>query len=235
MATTAFFSHKFTRNGKEFTMGCKVTLKDDSKISITNKWGARLNSDYYMLERAVKEGVANRFIHPGFTEVTDEQNDAQYTNLVKSLKEQTTEFKAEYLKKTEQWAWDDFCRMDRIKESDVIEERGAVWQGKKIHTKASYAYWNNIKSILAQGSKAYTEKKVQSAQLHYDHSIGKLAHRIIKKGLDFTNISIKTDYARFGKDGSLETIITDGKRTVRAWTILAWGPIKAPHYRYLIR
>lgn len=235
MATTAFFSSKFNRNGKEFTMGCKVTLKDDNKISITNKWGARLKSDYYQLERLVKDEVAKDFIHEGFSQVTREENNNQYQILVKSLTEQTTEFKIEYIKKTEQWALDGFRKMEEMKESDVIEERGAVWQGKKIHTKASYAYWNNIKSILAHGSKTYIEKKVQSAQLHYDHSIGKLAHRIIKKGLDFTNISIKTDYARFGKDGSLETIITDGKRTVRAWTILAWGEIKAPHYRYLIR
>ena len=34
---------------------------------------------------------------------------------------------------------------------------------------------------------------------------------------------------------NIESIITDGTKTVRAWTIVAEGEIQRPHYRYLIK
>lgn len=36
--------------------------------------------------------------------------------------------------------------------------------------------------------------------------------------------------------GNISTTIVDAKqRKVNAWTILAWGEVNAPHYRYLIK
>ena len=36
-------------------------------------------------------------------------------------------------------------------------------------------------------------------------------------------------------DPNMSTIITDGKKVVRAFTIIASGAIQKPHYRYLVK
>lgn len=76
------------------------------------------------------------------------------------------------------------------------------------------------------------EKEVKYAELHYESSIQKLAARLEKKGVT-EDFIIQT--SRIGVN--IETVITskDGKITVKAWTIIAEGPIQKPHYRYLVK
>jgi len=58
-----------------------------------------------------------------------------------------------------------------------------------------------------------------------------LAARIEKKGLNVEKIKTVTSHIGV----NLETTLTDGTKTVRAWTIVASGEIQRPHYRYLIK
>lgn len=231
---TAHFSKVFLINGRSLNMGCKVSLKNDGKVSITNKWGGIRKSDYYLLERVVKEGVSEKFVDTAFTDIIDDSN-ANHNNLYYSLIEQTTKFKEEYLLRTQQWAKSRFVQMQRLTEIEIVRERGVAIGDKIGHSKASYAYWNMIRSVVRGGLESYLSKANEDAELHYTSSIKKLVNRIVKKNLNLSNITINTDYTRFGSDGSLETIITDGTTTIKAWTILACGEINAPHYRYLIK
>jgi hypothetical protein len=77
----------------------------------------------------------------------------------------------------------------------------------------------------------YIGKEVKYAEMHYTNSIVKLADRISKKGLNMEVIEIKD--ASVGVN--INTTITDGVKTVRAYTIVAEGEIQRPHYRYLIK
>lgn len=239
MSTTANFSRKFTIRNREATLGCIVTLKDDGKVSITKKWGGYLTSDYYRLESVVKELVAQGFKDPGFTNIiSSEDMNSEVSKLLAELKTQTEPLRIAYVKHSKEFASKQFYKMDKITEQQVLKAKGYdyEWRGDTVrrHTKASLAYWERIKSILRDGHNAYVEKSEKLAELHYEDSIIKLTQRIIKKGLDFSKATIVTDLTHFDK-GNIETIIKDGVRVVRAFTILAWGEVNAPHYRYLIK
>ena len=72
------------------------------------------------------------------------------------------------------------------------------------------------------------EKK---AELHYEGSIVKLANRIEKKGLIIEKLVVETSHIGV----NINTTLTDGEKTVRAFTIIASGEIQRPHYRYLVK
>ena len=65
----------------------------------------------------------------------------------------------------------------------------------------------------------------------HESSIEKLAYRIEKKELDQSKLKTKTSHIGV----NIETVLTDGEKTVRAWTIIASGMIQRPHYRYLVK
>ena len=44
-----------TIGNKTINVGCVVTLKDDGKLSITKKWGGYYKSDYYKMEKEIKD------------------------------------------------------------------------------------------------------------------------------------------------------------------------------------
>lgn len=239
MSTTANFSKKYLIRNREVTLSCVVTLKDDGKLSITKKRGGWIPSDYYRLENTVKELITTGFTDLGFTNViSDKDMNSEAKKLLNELKKQTEPLRIAYIKHSKEFASKQFYKMEKITEQDVINEKGydSEWGGKVIkrHTKASLAYWNNIKGILNKGHENYVGSREKFAKLHYEDSMVKLTNRIIKKGLDFSKITIVTDLTRFDK-GNIETTIKDGQRIVRAFTILAWGEVNAPHYRYLIK
>jgi hypothetical protein len=238
--TTAFYTKTFDFHGSTVRMGCKVTLKNDGKISITSKWGARRISDYYRMEKDVKELVANNdWTNSAFTNlISEEAVTPEIEKLITTLKEQTEPLRVAYIKHSREFASKQFYKLDQITEEQVLREKGTdfTWRDetRRVHTKASKAHWDNIRSILSGGHEAHVEKRAKLAELHYQDSIVKLTQRIIQKGLDFSKATIITDLTHFDK-GNIETVISDGMRVVRAFTILAWGEIVAPHYRYLIK
>lgn len=168
-------------------------------------------------------------------------------NLIKNLKEQTQELKAIYLEKTESWSKAEFERLFKMTDTSIrvlhgYDSRNEWPVGHKYrnetnpenymrHTKASYAYAQKVGSIKYKGLEIFVETNLKMANMHYDQSIAKLADRIIKKGLNQDNLILSSSRIEM----NFETIITDGNKKVRAFTILAEGEIQRPHYRYLVK
>ena len=101
-----------------------------------------------------------------------------------------------------------------------------------VKSKASYKNesWDLIDAV-DKGSVVFVKESIQNAKEHYEDSILKLADRISKKGLEIDKIKVKTSH--IGKN--IDTLLTDGKKKVNAFTIIASGEIQKPHYRYLIK
>ena len=152
--------------------------------------------------------------------------------IVEILKKETKSLKNQYVEMTKKWATKEFNRIKSIKEIDIINERG--WKnrsGRMEHTKASDAYWNNIRRATSKGNEVFVKDAIKNAEEHYENSILKLAYRIEKKGLNVGSLKVKTSHIGV----NIETTLTDGKKTVNAFTIIASGDIQRPHYRYLIK
>lgn len=102
-----------------------------------------------------------------------------------------------------------------------------------------YSKWQNAtyaaKEVVAKGEEAFIVKAAIEAERHYEYSISKLAARIVSKGIDLNTMEVST-ISRIDTTGNIETLITDANGLkVKAFTILAWGEVNAPHYRYLIK
>lgn len=155
-------------------------------------------------------------------------------SLIELLTEQTQILKEEYLKRTEIYAIKQFAWAEKVskwkheqwvKAYPQDSQIGDVlsWEGKKTREK-SY-------SIVTIGKEKYLAKQKKSADQHYTNSIIKLVARIEKKGLNKNKLKVKT--ATIGQN--IETIISDEIMSVKAWTIIAGGPIQQPHFRYLVK
>ena len=88
----------------------------------------------------------------------------------------------------------------------------------------------DMKSWKLDLEKAKEEQK-KLAIWHFSGSLTKLAFRIMEHGLNWDNLAIES--AHVGTN--LNCTITDGERKLEAFTILAYGPIVMPHYRFLIK
>jgi hypothetical protein len=172
------------------------------------------------------------------------------TNLIKQLTEATQSLKTIYLQKTKEYAEREFARMEEMvkwREVDWCKHFGLEPQPVNVgtgseflsfpknfyNTKQSRAYYrlrDGARSAVHGGLVKHLAKAEKGAIMHYENSIAKLADRIIRKGLNQDTIVV-TD-SSIGVN--INTTITDGTKTVRAYTIVAEGPIIAPHYRYLI-
>lgn len=90
---------------------------------------------------------------------------------------------------------------------------------------------DEVRLLVRLGLEGYIKKQVDKGKQHYDNSLLKLTDRILKKDLNWSKIQIKN--SSIGVNVNVE--ITDGVKTVRAYTIVAEGEIQRPHYRYLIK
>lgn len=160
-------------------------------------------------------------------------------SLLNTLFEQTQILKEEYLEKTARWAEEDFARMEKYVLKNATKNGGTYYfnliRNRETETeKEFYARQDRarvIGNIYVAGLEAFKAREEKLAILHYENSIHKLAARIEKKNLDKANLSIKT--ARV--EQNIETVFTDGKQIVKAFTIIASGPVQKPHYRYLVK
>lgn len=178
--------------------------------------------------------------------------------LVAALKEHTKELKALYIDKTREFATSEFYRICKMNLRTMAEwyaafevsteeckdykgEISIVPASREYHKKNLYRMRNakrDAYDIEKAGIDKHVSKKVQKAELHYISSIEKLAYRLEHKGLNI-NEDFKITSAHVAQN--FECTIQFAKiadkytKSVRAWTILAWGPINAPHYRYLIK
>lgn len=112
---------------------------------------------------------------------------------------------------------------------DSVQPDTKAYSGKALYKMRDKRY--ATQRIAGEGVDAYVAKQLKLANSHYTDSIAKLAFRIAKKGLNESNLTLTSSRIAM----NFETIITDGIQKVKAFTILAWGEINAPHYRYLIK
>lgn len=172
-------------------------------------------------------------------------------SLVEILTEQTQSLKNQYIEKTLKYAetyfnvclerksWNEEKWANFLGVKTQIANQGTSMEFVTFHkgffnTRESKTYYNlrnSALSVVYKGLTEYKNSEQKRAELHYNQSILKLTDRIIKKGLNIENITVKTSHIGV----NIESEITDGLRIVRAWTIIAEGPIQAPHYRYLIK
>ncbi len=150
--------------------------------------------------------------------------------LIEILKKETESLKAQYVEMTKKWANVEFnriCNLDkRYSAKGSFEEMGSsnYYQAQKYLHRSGYL-------IISAGADKFVEIQVKNAISHYEFSIEKLAFRIEKKGLDQSNLTVGTSHVGV----NIDTTLTDGKKSVHAFTIIASGAIQRPHYRYLIK
>ena len=148
-------------------------------------------------------------------------------NLIEILKEETGSLKIQYISMTREWAEKELQRkIQRQKRystslSSNYPSKDSYYKEQRFcHTAPAWFF-----------TPEFIDKMAIEAERHYEDSIIKLAARILKKELVIDNLKIKT--AHIGVN--IETTLTDGIKTVRAFTIIASGAIQRPHYRYLIK
>jgi hypothetical protein len=151
------------------------------------------------------------------------QQNNQMTNLMETLLEQTQELKKSYIKKTIEWSKEEYKRL-----KDFVNDYNTNYDSSKSKKYYSLPYC----VVNPNGNiEDYTSMQTEKAEKHYFNSIQKLASRILKKGLNESKLKMKTSYL----DPNINTVITDGEKTISAFTIIASGNIQRPHYRYLIK
>jgi hypothetical protein len=161
------------------------------------------------------------------------------TSLVDILKAETESLRVQYLARTAEWSAHEFGRIEKAANRPYPNYADFATpnftghidyaQGKAYH-KAVDARHAACK-IVEAGLEAFTARNLKLAEQHYQDSIIKLAARIEKKGLDQNLLTVKTAHVGV----NIETVLTDGAKTVKAFTIIASGPVQKPHYRYLIK
>lgn len=146
-------------------------------------------------------------------------------SLIELLKKETEPLKFQYVEMTQKWA---------VKEFEYLRQWAKDYNsGKFGFGEASKKYYRLPYYIVNSNGKVeqHIENMVKQAIEHYEFSIEKLATRIEKKGLNQENLKAFTSHIGV----NIETTLTDGNKTVRAFTIIAEGEIQRPHYRYLIK
>jgi 5'(3')-deoxyribonucleotidase len=168
------------------------------------------------------------------------------TNLVSILTAETKSLKEQYIDFTYSWAASDFTKKTEwLKEyyvfMDTKYRNKEYMAANRVYFNPEYReeylskyrdqFDNMPKEIISGDIEKYIEKQVEKAKKHYANSIIKLASRVQQKGLNQDKIKATTSHIGV----NIDTILTDGDKSVKAFTILAHGEINRPHYRYLIK
>lgn len=175
--------------------------------------------------------------------------------LIDILKEETKTLKKQFLEKTKEWTtsyynliskrfkwfeieWCEFLGIEpevsQYRSSSTTYEKSLTYPSGFYNTSKSRElkrYQNEVRRLHKLGLNGYVTSEMIRAEKHYENSITKLADRIEKKGLDISKIKATTSHIGV----NIDTTLTDGNKTVHAYTIIAEGPIQRPHYRYLIK
>lgn len=176
-------------------------------------------------------------------------------NLITILRSETKTLEDQYISLMKEWATREYNNLSTMFEMttyQVGETLGFEWEiPTEGHAKGNPVFKNingvsfynsseskELKKLQDKIFKAkyssvieFQDKAEKSAKQHYSNSIEKLAVRIEKKGLNENKLKSTTSHIGF----NIETTLTDGEKTVRAFTIIASGVVQKPHYRYLIK
>ena len=172
--------------------------------------------------------------------------------LINILKIETQSLKEQYIQKTKEWAERHFNHISPRQKWNEIQwceyfgltpEVANKGKGSMEFLSFPKGFYNSRQSreyrrlrdeaikLINMGKEKYIQKEVIKAEKHYEASIEKLAFRINEKSLDITNLKTLTSHIGV----NINTTLSDGQKTVKAFTIIAEGPIQRPHYRYLIK
>lgn len=176
-------------------------------------------------------------------------------SLISKLTEATQILKEEYIAKTITYAEDFHAEMTfqskqpetywldlygvkyemkemygKMHPTNRMTQDGVKFYNSSLHPKVTRAQ-NKARLISGKSVEEFVAKEVAHAEAKYKNDVAKLSKRIEKKGLNQDAITMTSGYVGV----NIEITITDGEKTVRAFTIVASGPIQRPHYRYLIK
>lgn len=153
-------------------------------------------------------------------------------NLINTLKKETETLRVQYLAMTEEYAANFFNHV----KNEMVKYGSKEFRSVKESNPSEYYRLQKLvhgryATIYFGGLEKFIGKEVKNAEMHYEDSIVKLADRIEKKELNQEKITVATSHIGV----NINTTLTDGEKTVKAFTIIASGPIQRPHYRYLIK
>ena len=237
----AYFKYEIP-NSKRVMYG-SVTLTDKEKVSISLQQAQQYCAAHrYSAKCLANDIVAADFKHDAVTELLVEELSKE---LVIKLTEETQSLKKQYLELTEKYAKEYFKKCEKKKEWDDkkwydafgIEYNYISSTGFLSIRKYNRDYYNmnaardSNFNIVKNGYDVFLKKELAKAEMHYEDSIIKLAQRISRVGLDYSKLEIKTSHVGV----NIDMVLTDGTLSVKAWTIIASGPIQRPHYRYLVK
>lgn len=180
-------------------------------------------------------------------------------NLIGILRRETESLRVQYLAFMKEWADKEFARMiEEIEPFQVCHHaKEAIYVAVPYNhfdskypakeweiarrqyssgesQKARRSLLNRLEKfarLVHAGKDAFIVKMEKLAEDHYEDSILKLAARIQAKELNESALQVKTAHIA----QNIETVLTDGVQTVKAFTIIASGEVQKPHYRYLIK
>lgn len=155
------------------------------------------------------------------------------TQLIDILKNETNSLKIQFIEFIKEYSINEFNQLSKLTYNEVNEKWGYydIKWNRWCQSKKSYAIWRQISKMTYEGLDVYVANAIKDAENHYENSIIKLALRIEKKELNIDLLKCTTSH--IGRN--INTTLTDGTKTVRAFTILAEGEIQKPHYRYLVK
>ncbi len=135
-----------------------------------------------------------------------------------------------------EWYYIEACAKFAAKEFDTAKEfLDAPWD-KKVEIAGSrndaHILHKKYYKFSGKSRDNYLDRIRKNAAEHYHNSIMKLAIRLREKGMELGKVIVKS--VDINANG-IDIVLSDGNKEVRAWTIIAEGPIQRPHYRYLIK
>lgn len=151
--------------------------------------------------------------------------------LLDKLIEQTADFKAGFMTRTSEWL---DLEIPRLIELSIKYTNSQSYVNAEY---VSYAKADNLRQLgicmrnHKPAQEQFKQEQLRLASENFDSKLSKLAFRIMKKNLNKSELKIESSYL----DPNFACTITDGSKTVTAFTIIASGCVQAPHYRYLIK
>ena len=173
-------------------------------------------------------------LEEAFSKVATSESEA-YKTMIMDLKNQTTDLKNAYIIKTKVYREGEFDKLVSKYGNYTYENWKAEFptptgfRGGVTLSREGNSLREKVSKMKYEGKEKYVKGYMKLAEMHYNSSLEKLGLKITEAGFDTTKVKLSS--SSVGVNFSTE--VTDGNKYMRAYTIIAEGPINAPHYRYL--
>lgn len=207
--------------------------------------------DYYndLQGRGICSKCADLMIKEGKIQVIEKGD----SSLMQVLREKTQDLRVKYINQTESWASSRFDSAIKVLGwSEVgwceffglvprIANKGTSCEFKAMpenfYNTRNARIMDSMKSearrLERMGKAEFIKREKERAERHYEDSLAKLIERLVKKGVSKDSRDVKIVSGWVGVN--FEVIIEVHEIRVKAWTIIASGPVQRPHYRYLVK